>query len=63
MIFPRLWCSRKIYQVYRAQSDFFGLVRPFAAAVGATLRLPWPLLRRGWPVDTVFVKHGYWKAK
>lgn len=39
-----------IYQVYRAQADFLDLVRPLAAATGTTLRLPWPLLRPGWPL-------------
>ena len=39
-----------IYQVYRAHADFLDLVRPLAAATGTTLRLPWPLLRPGWPL-------------
>jgi polyhydroxyalkanoate depolymerase len=39
-----------IYQVYRAQAEFLDLVRPLAAATGTTLRLPWPLLRPGWPL-------------
>jgi len=42
-----------IYQVYRAQADFLDLVRPLAAASGSTLRLPWPLLRPGWPLRTL----------
>ena len=30
------------YQAYEAQSSFFDLMRPFAAAMATTLRLPWP---------------------
>jgi len=39
-----------IYQAYGAQANFLDLVRPLAAAAGTMLRLPWPLLRQGWPL-------------
>jgi polyhydroxyalkanoate depolymerase len=39
-----------IYQAYQAQANFLDLVRPLAAAAGTALRLPWPLLRQGWPL-------------
>ena len=39
-----------IYQAYSTQTNALELVRPLAAAVGRTLRLPWPLLRPDWPV-------------
>jgi poly(3-hydroxybutyrate) depolymerase len=42
-----------IYQAYLAQANFLDLVRPLAAAAGTTLRLPWPLLRQGWPLRTL----------
>ena len=42
-----------IYQAYRAQANFLDLVRPLVAAAGTTLRLPWPLLRQGWPLRTL----------
>ena len=39
-----------IYQAYGAQANFLDLVRPLAASAGTMLRLPWPLLRQGWPL-------------
>jgi polyhydroxyalkanoate depolymerase len=37
-----------IYQAYETQTNVLDLLRPFAAAIGSTLNLPWPVLRHSW---------------
>ena len=39
-----------IYQTYSTQATVLELVRPLAAAMGKTLRLPWPLFRTDWTI-------------
>jgi poly(3-hydroxybutyrate) depolymerase len=42
-----------IYEAYGTQRDCADLARMFAGGAGRFLRLPWPLLRRGWPTKLI----------